>query len=234
MQYDPEQTKVESVKNAENHDTPGAHANHAPHSHDHGAFPNADLMKRALDDPERDAWQQPDRVVDALGLAPGMTVADVGAGTGYFAVRLARALPQGEVIATDIAPDMVRHLTARAARENLTNLRPVLATENNTGLPAGGVDRILVVHVWHHVADRRHFAESLRPALVDGGKLFIVDFVPGAKRGPSPQMRLRPEVVVEELQDVGFSARWSFTSLPHQYIIVAERCPAPSGEHQQQ
>src|SRR5512143_3695049 len=102
-------------------------------SHDrHGGMPHrfehADEWAKQFDDPSRDAWQQPDRVIAALALTPAMTVADVGAGTGYFSVRLARAVPQGEVLATDIEPDMVRYLGERATREHLPNIKAVLAT----------------------------------------------------------------------------------------------------------
>jgi ubiquinone/menaquinone biosynthesis C-methylase UbiE len=90
-------------------------------------FEHADAWAKQFDDPSRDAWQQPDKVITALALTPSMTVADVGAGTGYFTVRLARAVPQGEVIATDIEPDMVRYLGERAEREHLPNIRALLA-----------------------------------------------------------------------------------------------------------
>ena len=80
-------------------------------------FEHADAWAKQFDDPSRDAWQQPDKVIAALGLEPAMSVADVGAGTGYFTVRLARAVPQGQVIATDIEPDMVRYLGERASVE---------------------------------------------------------------------------------------------------------------------
>ena len=83
----------------------------------HRRFDRADEWAKVFDDPARDAWQQPDRVLAGLQLGPTMTVADIGAGTGYFAVRLARAVPDGQVIATDIEADMIRYLTERAGRE---------------------------------------------------------------------------------------------------------------------
>lgn len=207
------------------HDHPGAHA----HAHDgHHAFTDADAWTGVFDDPSRDAWQRPDEVVRALDLAPTMVVADIGAGTGYFAVRLARAVPQGAVIATDIEPDMVRFLGERARREGLENLRATLAPAQGTsGLAAASVDRVLVVNVWHHLHDRVDFARDLAAALRPGGKIFVVDFSLTAERGPPARMRLAPEALVAELDAAGLSATVSPIALPDQYIVEARRRPAP-------
>jgi arsenite methyltransferase len=205
------------------------HSMHGNHIHPsdaeqgHGAFSDADAWTNVFDDPERDAWQLPADVVQALGLAPSMTVADVGAGTGYFAVRLARAVPSGEVIATDLEPDMVRHLNERARNERLPNLRAVRATPGASGLAAGSVDRILVVHVWHHVSERVAYARDLAAALRPGGKLVIVEFSRDARRGPPMDHRLSEEVVISELATAGLRAKVSPLALPDQYMIEAER-----------
>jgi ubiquinone/menaquinone biosynthesis C-methylase UbiE len=153
-------------------------------------FESAEVCARSFDDPARDRWQQPALVLDALELGPGMVIADIGAGTGYFAVRLARAVPDGQVIATDIEPDMIRYMTERAAREQLPNLRAVLTPPTDPQLAAGTVDRILVVDVWHHIDDRVGYARALARALRPGGKLAIVDFTHEATHGPPPEMRL--------------------------------------------
>jgi ubiquinone/menaquinone biosynthesis C-methylase UbiE len=182
-------------------------------------------LATVLDDPARDEWQQPDDVLRALDLAPAMTVADVGAGTGYFAVRLARAVPEGQVIATDVEPDMVRYLNERAHREHLHNLRAVHATPTTPGLAARSVDRILVVHVWHHLADRVSYARNLSAALRPGGTLFIVDFELTALRGPPETMRLAPESLIAELAAAGLVATVSPMTLPDQYIVEARRGP---------
>jgi len=150
-----------------------------------------------------------------------MTVADVGAGTGYFSVRLARAVPQGEVIATDLEPDMVRFVNERARREQLPNLRTVLATQTALGLAPSSVDRILVVHVWHHLAERTEYARRLAHTLRPGGRLYIVDFSPTAHRGPPANMRVAPEVVIAELEGAGLSAKVEPITLPDQYIVGA-------------
>lgn len=191
----------------------------------HHAFADADALTQVLDDPTRDAWQRPDDVLRALDLEPAMTVADVGAGTGYFAVRLARAVPQGEVIATDLEPDMVRFLSERARREQLPNLRAIQATPTASGLDAQSVDRILVVHVWHHLAGRGEYARGLAAALRPGGRLFVVDFAVAARRGPPPSIRVAPESIIAELQAAGLTAMVSAVAVPDQYIVEARRDP---------
>ena len=191
--------------------------------HQHHPFADADRSALHLDDPSRDEWQRPDDVVSALGLTPSMTVADLGAGTGYFAARLARSLPQGQVIATDVEPDMVRHLAERAQRERLSNLRAVRSTTTASGLGAGSVDAILVVHVWHHVADRSALALDLAAALKRGGRLLVVDFALDAHRGPPPEMRLGPDQVIADLAGAGLDARVSAVALPEQYAVEAVR-----------
>ncbi len=190
----------------------------------HNAFADPDALTKVFDDPSRDEWQRPDDVLHALELEPAMIVADVGAGTGYFATRIARAVPRGEVIASDLEPEMVRFLNERARREQLPNLRAILAT-STSGLAASSVDRILVVHVWHHLAERGEYVRGLATALRAGGRLFVVDFSPTGHRRPPANMRIGPEVIVAELEGAGLSAKLSATALPDQYIVEARRRP---------
>jgi len=186
-------------------------------------FEHADEWAKEFDDPSRDAWQHPDDVLAALALRPGMVIADVGAGTGYFTVRLARAVPDGEVIATDIEPDMVRYLGERARRERLGNVRAVLAGADDPRLPAASVDRILVVDVWHHLGDRARYAAGLAAALRPGGQLAVVDFTAAASHGPPPVHRLAPAAIIADLRAAGLDASESATRLPEQYIVVGVR-----------
>jgi arsenite methyltransferase len=199
--------------------TGGRHvAGHAAHS-----FADADALASKLDDPARDAWQRPDDVLRAMELEPAMSVADVGAGTGYFAVRLARAVPAGSVTATDVEPNMVRFVSERAHREQLPNLGAILATQSSSALARGAFDRILVVHVWHHLPDRLALARDLAAALRTGGKLFIVDFAMTGHRGPPPSLRVAPESIIAELEAAGLTAQVSAVAVPDQYIIEARR-----------
>ena len=193
----------------------GHHGGGMPHR-----FENAELWAKDFDDPARDAWQRPDLVLTALGLGPHMVIADVGAGTGYFTVRLARAVPDGQVLAVDIEPDMIRYVTERAAREQLSNVRAVLSTPSDPKLAAGSVDRILVVDTWHHIDDRPAFARALAAALRPGGKLAIVDFKAGSDRGPPEEHRLAPDEILGDLRAAGMTASLSPTDLPKQYIVI--------------
>ena len=164
----------------------GAHG-HGRHGHDPlvHRFEHADEWAPRFDDPARDGWQQPAEVIAVMELEAGMTVADIGAGTGYFEPWLSRAMgPAGTVLALDIEPDMVRYLRERSAREGLANVRAQLAGVDDPGLAPAGVDRVLIVDTWHHIAAREEYAAKLRDALKPGGRIFVVDFTREAKHGP--------------------------------------------------
>jgi len=185
-------------------------------------FDDAARWSKEFDDPARDAWQKPQAVVDAMGIAPGMTVADVGAGTGYFERRLSRAVgPSGVVLAVDIEPSMVDWLTKRAAREGWTNVRALLATVDDPKLPPGRVDRVLVVDTWHHIPNRVAYAAKLRAALAPGGTLTIVEFTRDAPRGPPAPHRVSPEALESELRGAGFTTSRPAVELPYQYVVTA-------------
>lgn len=200
------------------------HGQHQP-GEMHHAFTNAEEWAKTFDDPARDAWQRPDEVVRTLELAEDHTVADLGAGTGYFTVRLARAVPRGTVIATDIEPDMLRYLEQRAQKEQLPNVRTLKGSATGSGLSPKSVDRILIVHVWHHLEDRATWARDLAAALRPGGKLVIVDFRLDATRGPPPKHRLAAETIVKELEAAGLRASVSPAVLPDQYAVEARPSP---------
>jgi ubiquinone/menaquinone biosynthesis C-methylase UbiE len=185
-------------------------------------FEQADQWAPIFDDPKRDEWQRPDAVVAALALSPGMTVADIGAGTGYFEKRLATAVgTTGSVIAIDIEPDMVRYIGERAKREGTPNVEARLATADDPKLAPASVDRILIVDTWHHISDRVAYATKLAQALRPGGSLFIVDFTLETNKGPPKQHRLAPQAVIDELKQAGMNAAVVDAGLPDQYIVRA-------------
>jgi cyclopropane fatty-acyl-phospholipid synthase-like methyltransferase len=189
----------------------------------HHRFEKADEWVKEFDDPARDEWQQPDRVLEALALSPGLAVADIGAGTGYFAVRLARAVTSGQVIATDLEADMVRYMTERAQREGLANLRAVVTPADDPQLAPASIDRILVVDVWHHLDERRAYAAKLAAALRPGGLIAVVDFKLDATRGPPAKHRLPPEAIAADLAAAGLATEVSSIALPEQYIVIGRR-----------
>ncbi|HTE53452.1 MAG TPA: class I SAM-dependent methyltransferase [Kofleriaceae bacterium] len=217
----------------EHGDHAGEHGDHAaaaaPAQHEHhGGMPHrferAEDWARLFDDPSREAWQKPDEVVTLLQLSPGMTVVDLGAGTGYFLSRLSRAVgPTGSVIGTDIEPDMVRYMKERAQREGMANVRAIAAPTDDVGIPAGSADRILVVDVWHHVGDRERYAARMARALRPGGAVAIVDFTLESRRGPPAHHRLAADKVIAELRAGGLSAELATESLPDQYVVIGRR-----------
>jgi SAM-dependent methyltransferase len=182
-------------------------------------FDNAEEWARVFDDPERDAWQKPDEVIRALALPRNAAVADIGSGTGYFAVRFARAVPQGRVFGIDIEPDMVRYLNERAKREGLGNLTSIFGAADDPRLPAP-VDLAIVVDVYHHIGAREQYFRSVRDALKPGGRLAIIDFRPDASIGPPKRDRIGPEQVKRELGRAGFELVREHAFLPHQYFLV--------------
>jgi ubiquinone/menaquinone biosynthesis C-methylase UbiE len=182
-------------------------------------FDNAEQWAREFDDPSREAWQQPGRVIGALGLEPGQSVADIGAGTGYFSVRLARAAAAPTVYAVDIEPSMVAYLKARAAKEGLTNLHAVQATAEGPNLPAP-VDTILIVDTFHHIPDRVAYFTALKRSLKAGGTLAIVDFRKDSPSGPPVEFRFTPEQISSELAQAGFALAEQHEFLPRQLFLL--------------
>jgi 2-polyprenyl-3-methyl-5-hydroxy-6-metoxy-1,4-benzoquinol methylase len=201
------------------------HHPHRAHTMQH-RFEHAEDWVARFDDPERDAWQKPDEVIAALALRPNDVVADVGAGTGYFTVRLAKAVPDGKVLASDVEPDMVRYLRERAAKDGLANVVAVQGEATDPKLPERA-NVILIVDVLHHVEDRRAFLTTLAGQLADGGRIVVVDFEPDAPAdgpGPPREHRLTTAAVVKEAAVAGLRARGSVSdTLPYQYVLQLEK-----------
>jgi predicted methyltransferase len=194
---------------------------HAPLVH---RFQNAEKWAAQFDDPGRDAWQRPQEIVAAMKITPGMTVADLGAGTGYLEPYLSRAVgPTGTVLALDVEQDMVRYLGERAKREKLANVRPALVATDDPKLSPGTVDRIVALDVWHHIDAREAYAAKLHAALKPGGKVFVVDFKMDAKHGPPPHHRLTPQQIEGELGSAAFVVEELAVSLPEQYVVQGTR-----------
>ncbi len=185
-------------------------------------FDDPARWSKEFDDPARDAWQKPGNVVAALAIAPGMTVADVGAGTGYFEPYLSRAVgTTGTVLAVDIEPSMVQGLRDRGAREHWSNVRASLGAVDDPQLPPRGVDRVLVVDTWHHIPDRAAYAGKIAAALAPGGTLTIVEFKLDSPHGPPAHHRIAPEALEAELKSAGFETSRPAIELPYQYVVSA-------------
>ncbi len=201
---------------------PHHHSGHMQHR-----FDDAERWAAVFDAPERDAWQRPDLVVSALVTRPDLRIVDIGAGTGYFTVRFARAVPQGQVVGADIEPTLIAHLQARAQHEAIANVVTQLGTPDDPALDAfaGAIDLVFVCDTYHHIGERVAYFTKLRALLAPGGRLAIVDFMLDSPRGPPQSHKLAPEVVLAELAQAGFALVKRHEGLPDQYLL--ELAPTP-------
>lgn len=190
----------------------------SPSTHQH-SFSGAERWAHVFDDPSRDEWQKPHEVIQALKLSPDAVVADIGAGTGYFAARIANMVPNGKVYAVDLEPDMVKYLAERAKRENRPNLIPVQATPADPKLPEK-VDLVLLVDVYHHIDKRVDYFKRLAGSLKPGGRVAIIDYRLDAKDGPPRAARISPNRVAAEMKSAGFAVEATPGFLPRQYFLV--------------
>lgn len=190
----------------------------SPRTHEH-SFGGAEKWAQVFDDPQRDAWQKPHEVIQALALKPDAVIADIGSGTGYFSVRFANMVPKGRVYGVDTEPDMVKYLAERAKREGLNNITAVTGAPGDPRLPEK-VDLIIMVDVYHHVADRDRYFRRLRDSLKPGGRLAIIDFRMDSPDGPPKRARIAPDRVKTELKGAGYSLIQEHAFLPNQYFLI--------------
>jgi cyclopropane fatty-acyl-phospholipid synthase-like methyltransferase len=199
----------------------GEHEDHGAHGSANHRFDDVEKWVKVFDDPERDAWQKPEVVVSAMGITPGMTVADIGAGTGYFNPHLAAAVgTEGTVIAIDIERTLVDHMTARAKQDGTPQVKPRLAPMKGPALEAGEADRVLIVDTYHHIADRAEYFAKVKAGTAAEGRLIVVDLTKTAPFGPPAEERLEPETVKAELAEAGWTFVEAVDGLPHQYVLV--------------
>ena len=175
-----------------------------------------------LEGPDREAWQKSDAIMDALGIADGSSVADLGAGGGWFTVRLARRVgPRGRVYAEDVQKEMIESMNRRITREGLHNVTIVLGTEENPGLPLKSVDAVLVVNSYAEVLKGVEWLRNVRGALKPNGRIGIVDFrKDGWGPGPPLDERIDEAVVIKDAQAANLRLISKDTPLPFQYLLV--------------
>ena len=190
----------------------------SPATHHH-SFSGAEQWAHVFDDPKRDAWQKPHEVIQALGLKSDAVVADIGAGTGYFAVRFADRVPGGRVYGVDTEPDMVKYLTERTKREKRNNVIAIAGAPDDPRLPEKA-DLILMVDVFHHIDDRPSYFRRLRASLKPGGRIAIIDFRLDSPDGPPKAARIAPERVIAELKGAGYTLAREHGFLPNQYFLI--------------
>jgi ubiquinone/menaquinone biosynthesis C-methylase UbiE len=173
----------------------------------------------SFDDPARDGWQMPERVIGALGLAPDASVADIGAGTGYFTVRLAKAVPSGTVYAADIESSMLEYIRKRATNDGLKNVVTVVADTKSPNLPKP-VDVVIIVDTYHHIPDRVSYFRHLKTSLAPSARVAIIDFRKDAPEGPPPQFRFEADQIISEMQQAGFRLDAKHDFLPRQHFLI--------------
>ena len=186
-----------------------------------------------LEGPDRAVWQKPDQIMDALGIADGSKVADIGAGAGWFTMRLARRVgPNGVVYSTDVQREMLDVIRRRVAREGLRNVRLLQGGDNSLGLPsAGALDAVLAVDVYPEVKDRVTFLRNLATALKPDGRIGIVNYkLGGGGPGPAPSegVRVAQATVEADARAAGLRINGS-ENLPYQYLLILGKSEAPSG-----
>ncbi len=183
-----------------------------------------------LERPEREAEENTTTAIRALRIQRDQTVADIGAGSGYYTVRMAAEVgPRGKVYATDIQPGMLDILRRRVAREGLTNVETVVGTPDDPKLPADTLDLALMVDVYHELEAPQVFVRRLRSALKKTGRLVLLEY-----RKEDPRVPIRPEhkmsvaQVKAELEPEGFRLVQVLNDLPWQHILVLNRTDAPA------
>jgi SAM-dependent methyltransferase len=181
-----------------------------------------------LERPERASEENPDLALDALGLRPGMVVADIGAGTGYMSLRLAKRVgPSGKVYANDLQPDMLRLLRENAVRARIANIVTVLGEEADPKLPQGQIDLVLLVDVYHEFSEPQKMLRKIRETLKPDGRLVLLEY-----RKEDPSIPIRPEhkmsvaEVRTELEAEGFHLGPVIETLPRQHILILTKASA--------
>src|ERR1700687_6392750 len=190
-----------------------------------------------LDREERDIEEAPERALEALNLKTGETVADIGAGTGYMTVRMAKRVGQsGRVYAEDVQPEMIDMMRTRLAKGRVTNVTPVLGLFDDPKLPASTLDLELLVDVYHEFSEPQKMLRGLRDALKPGGRLVLLEY---RKEDPTVPIRIEHKMTVAEakleVEAEGFTLSRVDERLPRQHILIftkaqphPERAPAPS------
>jgi SAM-dependent methyltransferase len=201
----------------------GCHPKNGPPQH----YEDPEEMIKVFEDKERDAWQQPDKVVRALPIERrDAVVADIGAGSGYFTRRLAQRVPEGRVYAVDVDGEFADYLLEHRESWGTPNIEPHLAMYDDPMLPAGELDMVFTANTYSYIRDRVGYFTKVRSALKQNGRLAVLDFRPDAQvaqhMAPDPKFRVTRDQAVEELGRAGFKVVDEPTFLNKQWFLVLE------------
>ncbi len=191
------------------------------HNHSHNTFDNPEMFAQKFDGSERDEWQKPNEVIKSLNLSSSAVVVEIGAGTGYFTVRLAEHLKDGKVITLDTAPKMAEYLKKRVMGAGLSNV-DVRLSEDNAEIPLEEkVDLVMCVDAYHHITDRVSYFSHLIQYLKQGGKIIIIDRSTNSPESPPSSHRTPPELVKKEMMLAGLELVQELDFLlPYQFYLA--------------
>jgi precorrin-6B methylase 2 len=194
-------------------------------------FRGADWLER----PERESEENVEGALDAIGLKPGMTVAEVGAGTGYVTLRMAKRVgPSGKVYANDLQPEMLERLRQNAAKTGVTNVVTVLGDANDPKLPANTMDLVLLVDVYHEFSQPQQMLRKIRETLKPDGRLVLLEH-----RAEDPNVPIIAEhkmtvgQVKAELEAEGFVLQPVIETLPRQHLLILTKAAAKAARQAQ-
>ena len=175
-----------------------------------------------LEDPARDAYQKPHDVVMALNLKEGETVADIGAGSGYFAWRFTHHVgDKGKVYAVDIDPAMIVYMNRRFRDMQLKNIATVLAAPDDPLLMDASIDRFFFCDTWHHIENQTQYLTLMKKMLKPGGQVIFIEFQKKEMPvGPPVEMKIAREDLVKQMESNGFKLAKEHTFLPYQYYLI--------------
>jgi ubiquinone/menaquinone biosynthesis C-methylase UbiE len=175
-----------------------------------------------LENPQRDKEQKPDEVIAALDLKPGETLADIGAGSGYFSFRFARKVgDSGRVYAVDINSDMILHMNRYIRDKKIKNVTTILSAPDDPLLADASINRFFICNTYHHIQNRPQYIAHMKRMLKPGGQIVIVDYKKKQLPvGPPPEMKMAKKEVIAELQAGGFKLAKEHDFLPYQYFLV--------------
>ena len=177
-----------------------------------------------LERPERVDEERPDIVVAGLQLKPGDVVADIGAGTGYFSIRIAKANPQGRVLAVDIQPEMIQLLKSQMAKAGVANIESILSTTADPRLPAGAVDKVLMVDAYHEFDEPQAMMEGIVRGLKPDGEVVFVEYRGEDDAVPIlPHHKLTVAQLSKEMASFGLTLKRKVDGLPWQHMLVYSR-----------
>ncbi|MDP6499716.1 MAG: methyltransferase domain-containing protein [Candidatus Marinimicrobia bacterium] len=190
------------------------------HQSNKHSFSDAERWAKIFENPDRDEWQQPDLVIQSMNIEPNDIIVDIGSATGYFPVRFAKVVHQGNVVGVDVEKDMVDYLNHRAQEESIHNLKSILGEFHDPKIPLP-VDIVFICNTYHHIEDRVEYFKNIKRKFKQDGKLVIVDFRKGdLPVGPPDEHKLSPEDVIMELGKAGYLLTDHQKDLPYQYMLT--------------